>query len=97
MILIAGKLYVAAEHRAQYLASMEELIRHSRVKKGCLDFIMAADPVEESRINLFELWETEQDLRHHQATANPPEPITSIISEEVKKYKISKSGPVFPN
>lgn len=96
MIIIAGKLYVAPEHRAKYLESLEELIRHSRSKKGCLDFILAADPIEAGRVNLFEQWESEEYLRQHQATAKPPEPVTNIISEEVKKYEISKSGPVFP-
>ncbi|QGH32809.1 antibiotic biosynthesis monooxygenase [Gracilibacillus salitolerans] len=96
MIMIAGKLYVAPEYRAKYLESLEEFIRHTRSKKGCLDFILAADPIEAGRVNLLEQWEKEEDLKQHQATANPPEPVTPIISEDVKKYEISKSGPVFP-
>lgn len=96
MIIIAGKLYVAPEHREKYLASLEELIRTSRSREGCLDFIIAADPMESGRINLFEHWESEEHLRRHQAVANPPEPVADIISDTVKKYEISSYGPVFP-
>ncbi|GAA0381880.1 putative quinol monooxygenase [Bacillus horti] len=96
MVIIAGKLYIDPEHRAKYLESLEELIRHSRSKKGCLGFYLVPDPIEADCVNLFEHWETEGDLRRHQATTNTPKPVTPILSETVKKYEISESGPVFP-
>ena len=95
MLIIAGKLFVDSDDREKYLASMQELIRHSRAKPGCVDFVIAADPLDPGRINLFEHWESEEHLAAHQATANQPEPVTEIIGDEVRKHQISSSGPVF--
>lgn len=96
MLIIAVKIYMAPEHREKHLASLEDLIRRSRTRPGCLDFVIAADPVEAGRVNLFEQWESEEHLAAHQATADPPAPITEVLSEDVKKYEIGASGPVFP-
>ena len=37
----------------------------SRAEKGCLEYVMAADPVEPDRIVLSERWETSDDLNEH--------------------------------
>ncbi|MFB8765247.1 putative quinol monooxygenase [Nocardiopsis alba] len=95
MLIIAGSLRVAPEDRDEYVASMENLIRETRVKPGCLDFILAADPIDPGRVNLFEQWESEEHLVAHQASANVPETVTEILGDEVRKYQIESVGPVF--
>ncbi len=54
MLIVAGKLYLTPEHREEYLASHEDLIRRARRRPGCLDFVIAADPLQADRVNLFE-------------------------------------------
>lgn len=71
MLIISGMLQVAPEDRDAYLARTSEFLVRSRAKPGCVDFVMAADPVEPGRINLLEIWESEEHLAAHQATANP--------------------------
>lgn len=95
MLIIAGSLRVAPEDRDKYVASLDNLIRSTRPKDGCLDFIMAADPVDPGRVNLFERWESEEHLAAHQATADVPEPVTDILGDDVRKYQIGSVGPVF--
>ncbi len=96
MLIIAGKLYVEPECREEYLASLENVIRRARPQPGCLDCVIAADPVEAGRINQFEQWQSEEHFAAWQAIVDPPAPVTEVLSENVKKYEISESGPVFP-
>jgi quinol monooxygenase YgiN len=94
-IIIAGKEYVAAEQRDAYVASFQEFVRLARKEPGCLDVIVAADPIENDRVNTFELWESKKQLDEFRRRANPPKPLTKILRAEVKKYVISSSGPPF--
>lgn len=97
MIIIAGKSYVAAEQREAYLASCEDFIRRTRNEPGCLDFYISADSIEDDRVNNFELWASQEQLDAFRKRAEPPAPVTEEWGEEnVKKYKISASGPAFP-
>ena len=97
MIIIAGKSYVAAEKREAYLTSFEDFIRQTRNEPGCLDFYISADPIEEDRLNNFELWASQEQLDDFRKRAKPPAPVTEEWGEEnVKKYEISASGPPFP-
>jgi quinol monooxygenase YgiN len=96
MIIIAGKVYVAPERRDEYVASFKEFVRRTRNEPGLLDFVIAADNIEDNRVNILEVWESNDQLNEFRARAEPPAPITEILDEDVKKYEISSSGPPFP-
>ncbi|MBA2469758.1 MAG: antibiotic biosynthesis monooxygenase [Chloroflexia bacterium] len=96
MLIIAGKIYVAPEHRDDHVRSMAAFVGTTRTAPGCLDFFIAADPVEAGRVNLFERWESDDHLRAFQASAQPPAPVTDILNDDVSLYEISASGLVFP-
>jgi quinol monooxygenase YgiN len=51
MLVIAGKTYVM-EQRDACVASFEEFVRRTRIEPGCLDFVIAADPMEDNRVNI---------------------------------------------
>jgi hypothetical protein len=53
------------------------------------------DPVDPSRVNNFEYWQSEEDLESFRAVANPPKQITPILSVEMQKHEISKSRQPF--
>lgn len=96
MLIIAGKEYVAAEHRDAYVAQFAAFIRRTRTEPGCLDFIIAADPIEATRVNTFEVWESHDILAAFRRNANPPQTTIEILDEQVQKYVIRRSGPPFP-
>lgn len=96
MLIIAGKLYVAPERRDEYVESFVDFVRRARMSPGCLDISIAADPVEAGRVNNFERWESNEQLREFQAVANPPDSLPEVLSDDVALYEISSSGPVFP-
>jgi quinol monooxygenase YgiN len=72
MIIIAGKLYVSEDVRDQRVADHLDLVARARRQPGCLDLVIAADPLEGDRINNFEVWASEQHLADWRKIANPP-------------------------
>lgn len=65
MIVVQGVFRIAPEDREQYLAESLETQRISRGEPGCIEYVLAADPVEPDRIVLSERWETRADLDAH--------------------------------
>ena len=62
---IRDSFRVAPDERAQYLAEAMETMRLSRTEKGCIEYVVAPDPVEDDRVVLSERWETQADLDKH--------------------------------
>lgn len=96
MLIIAGKSYVAAEQRDAYVTQFQEFVRRTRTEPGCLDFVIAADPIEANRVNTFEVWESQAKLDAFRRNANPPQTTIEILDDQVQKYVIRRSGPPFP-
>lgn len=94
MLIIAGELYVAPEDRDTWVAAHRDVVKRARSAPGCVDLHISADPVEEGRVNMFEQWESEDDLQAWRAVADPP-PGPEILGGTVQKHQISSSGPPF--
>jgi quinol monooxygenase YgiN len=52
MIIVAGKIYVRSGARHEFLASSFETVVQARKSSGCRDFVVAADPLENDRVNV---------------------------------------------
>ncbi len=94
MLIITAKMYVDPARRAEFLAGSVEELRQARAEPGCVDFIVAPDPVEPGRVNLFEQWATAEDFAVRCATFTPTPSPVEVLSHEAIKYEISSSGPV---
>jgi quinol monooxygenase YgiN len=97
MLIVAGHGHghVDPERRDALLASLDEPLRRARTERGCLDYVVAADPVEPDRVNIFERWESQQHLDAHLADmARAALPMPDVRSVEVMKYEIIAVGPV---
>jgi quinol monooxygenase YgiN len=94
MLIVAGNLSVRPEDRDPWVEAHRETLKIARAAPGCLDLFVCADPVDERRVNMFELWESEEALEAWRAVADPP-PKPKILSAKVMKYQISSSGPPF--
>ena len=87
---------MAPELREKDLATYAHFIRNARTQPGCLDFIIAADPIEAGRVNLLERWESEEHLATFRSIATlPPPPVTEYLDGDGAKHLTSKSGPAF--
>ncbi|MET7394887.1 putative quinol monooxygenase [Dactylosporangium sp. NPDC005572] len=93
MLIVAGTGYVDPDHRDALLASLAPSLRHTRTTPGCLDYVVAADPIEPDRVNIYERWESEAHLNTHLAgISQTAPPMPHVRSVEVVRYEISASG-----
>ncbi|HMJ13000.1 MAG TPA: antibiotic biosynthesis monooxygenase family protein [Polyangiaceae bacterium] len=94
-VIIAGWSTVAPKRRDEAIESFKDLVLRARTAPGCLDLAITADPVDPSRINIFELWQSEKHLNSWRAVCKPPKQIAKIIRRDVQKHIVQKSGPPF--
>jgi quinol monooxygenase YgiN len=86
MIIVAGQIYVS--DRERFLEMSREAMRLARAADGCLDFVVAADPLEDGRVNVLERW-TDRDSLHAFRGSGPGDDLTALIeSAEVNEYEV---------
>jgi quinol monooxygenase YgiN len=95
MLIVAGTGHVDPEHRHALLESLTPSLRRARAEPGCLDYVVAADPLDPGRVNIYERWESEADLHAHlSGVAQTAPPMTEVHSVQVVRYEISGSSPL---
>ena len=69
------------------------MMRNSRAEAGCLEYTFAADPIDPSRVVLFERWESQEALDAHLAAirATPRSPVDEVdpISSSIFIYDVT--------
>ena len=93
MLIIAGELHVDPADRDRYLAATADVAPQARAFPGCLDFVQAADPVDAGRINVFERWESDEDLMRFRTSGGPGIDLPDLRAADVRKYRISAVEP----
>jgi quinol monooxygenase YgiN len=89
VIIVAGTIQVAADARASYLEECRTVMELARSAPGCLDFALSADQLEPGRINLYERWETDEQLMAFRGSGPSAEQRTAILGASVNRYRIS--------
>lgn len=89
MFIVAGSLYVDPDGRDAYLASCVETVRQARSAPGCIDFAVSPDLIEPGRINVYERWETDEQLLAFRGSGPSEEQTVAILGAEVHRYRIS--------
>ncbi|MBV9845603.1 MAG: antibiotic biosynthesis monooxygenase [Kutzneria sp.] len=79
MIIVAGHLRVAMADRDRFLARSHEAMRLARTAPGCHDFVVAADPLDAERVNVYERW-TDRAVMHAFRGDGPDEELQSLIA-----------------
>lgn len=64
-MIVQGVFVVEPTERDAFLAGRAETMRISRAEQGCIEYVLAPDPLEENRVVLSERWETRADLEAH--------------------------------
>ena len=95
MLIVSGKVYVDRETRDEYVAAFQEMVARAREHPGCLDMVIAADPLEPDRVNMYERFETEQHLADWRKVAKGPKARFDRKRSDVQKHQISSSGSPF--
>jgi len=91
MLIVAGHFVVAAEDQAAFVAGRVEAMKHTRTENGCLDYVMSADPVDPTRVMLFERWADQAAFDAHMAGLKDAPKSTGPAPKgfDVKIYDIS--------
>jgi len=66
MIILAGTIDFDPAHTDDMLAAVAVVVEATRAEEGCLEYVMAADPLVAGKLNLFERWESDEHLGAHQ-------------------------------
>jgi quinol monooxygenase YgiN len=93
MVIVSGKIYVRPEARKEFLTSSAEAVAQARRSPGCRDFVVAADPLEPDRVNVYEEWESEEALMAFRGDGPDQELQSSILRADVVRYVVSSTGP----
>ena len=94
MLIIAGQHQVDAAKRDRYVADCVAVVEQARAAPGCLDFAISADTVEPDRVNVYERWESDDDLHCFRGSGPDSEQAAQILDARVRKYRISATeGP----
>ena len=93
MLIVSGRIYVHPGAREKFLASSAEAVVQARAYPGCRDFVVAADPIEPDRVNVYEEWESEQALLAFRGAGPDSGLSSSIVRAEVARHVVSSSGP----
>ena len=93
MIIVSGRLYLHPGTIQKFLAASMEAVAQARRSPGCRDFVVAADPLEPDRVNVYEEWESEEDLLKFRGEGPDSDMWSSIARASVFRHLVSSSGP----
>lgn len=93
MIVVSGRIYVKPSQRNAFLVSARGAVALARGAPGCFDFVVAADPLESDRINVYEEWQSESKLEAFRGAGPDSDLVSLILRAEVLRHHIVSSGP----
>ena len=66
-VIVQGAFTLDANDRDLFVEASVESMRASRQEAGCIEYVMAADPLDPERVILSERWESIEHLKEHLA------------------------------
>lgn len=93
MLIVSGRLYIRKGSRQKFLKASLEAVVLARNTPGCKDFVVAADPVEPERVNVYEEWESEKQLLAFRGSGPDNSMLSLIERANVSRHVIASSGP----
>jgi quinol monooxygenase YgiN len=103
MVIVQGIFRIAPGDRDTFLSQSVATMVASRAERGCIEYVMAADPVEADRVVLSERWASTEDLDAHlqRATQRRSEdggaaaaaPV-AVLSHEIAIYEVASVRPL---
>ncbi len=65
MIIIGGDFNIVPEKKAEFLELAKTMVSHTSGNNGCLEFRFSEALDETNKIQLFEIWDSDQSLERH--------------------------------
>ena len=103
MVIVQGIYRLDPGDRDAFVVQSLETMQTARGERGCLEYVVAADPLDPGRAILSERWESMEDLNDHisaltsrrqdEEAANGP-PAIAALSSEFGFYEVASVQPV---
>jgi quinol monooxygenase YgiN len=93
MLIVSGRIYVRPGTREKFVVSSAGAVVAARAYAGCRDFVVAADPIESDRVNVYEEWDSEEALLAFRGAGPDSSLSSAIVRAEVARHMVSSSGP----
>ena len=94
MVIVGGWFEVDPSERDTFVEQRIEAMVRSRAEHGCIEYVIAADPVDPGRAVLYERWESQADLDAHAAAARqaPKSDAPSVTPTKVSIFVYDVTG-----
>lgn len=89
MIIVAGWLRVDPADRQPYLDGCRSVVEAARAAPGCLDFHLSADPIDPTRINVYERWADLSSVEEFRGSGPSGEQQAAITGAQVEQYEVA--------
>ncbi len=87
-ILVAGSLIIKEGYRDAFVASSTEAVALARASDECLDFAVSPDPLDGTRVNIFEKWVSRQALENFREGGQESDMFSLINAFDVSEYDV---------
>ena len=91
MLIVSGRIVLREGKREEFLNASRDAMMQARKAKGCRQFVIAADPIDADVANVYEEWESENDLLTFRSGGPSADMRAAIASADVKRHEISRS------
>ncbi len=91
MIIVSGRIYVRVGTRDKFLVLSAGAIVLARRTAGCHDFVVAADPLESDRVNVYEEWESKEALNKFRGEGPGEDLSAYIVKAQVGEHTVQSS------
>ena len=88
MLIVSGHLVLDPADRDAHVRASVGAVRLARRAPGCLDFAVSADPVDPTRVNVFERWAAPEDLDAFRASDDPGG--ESVDFSRIRRFEIEQ-------
>jgi quinol monooxygenase YgiN len=88
VIIVAGALTVDPDGRDAYLEGCAAVVAAARQARGCLDFALSPDLLDPSRINVYERWESDDDLHRFRGSGPDAGQLSALRVVQVDEYAV---------
>ena len=89
MLIIAGYLMTEPSERDAFVAEGTTVVSLARSAPGCLDFSLTADTLDPGRVNVFERWESEEELLAFRGSGPDSGTAARILDADVRRYVVA--------
>lgn len=99
-VLVAGTVDILDGDRDKALAASAALMAETRCQPGCRHYVWAADPTSETRVHVYENWESSEALNAHLAGPYYLQMLGilgefNVVNTEVLKFRSDLEEPVY--